>query len=394
MRDFVIVQVVLSRCEPASIETLLEDCRCELVAAGAHNGLTRALLTTLYAISELQAGRLNTAQSAILDALAFYKRSVAPVFILHGQLHAGWIAAVRGDLNTARALLDGICRASKRFGSAERGVRTLARAYIMNIEYERAQLVCSNADLLSFFDDLRKVWCWFDFFVTAAKVAIETAFSSEGAPAALTMVAWMRSTSAALALGDTTERVITAFEAGVLARSGEPEGALNRIASLSETATPVRTWYEFDASMFATGTAYLARAAGEEALAVARKWEDRATREGRRPAACRAVVLASLAAWGAGDRGRATAEMQRALALAIPDCLFAPFIEHLAAQSAQLASLLQAAATESSPDARQFIVDLQRLLERQFPGRATCCAACAAVTPKCCMRCAVTSRKN
>jgi LuxR family maltose regulon positive regulatory protein len=357
-RDLVIVRVVLSRCEPDVIEMLLEDCRRELALAGAHNGLTRALLTTLYAISELQAGHLGSAESAIKEALAFYESSVAPIFILHGQLHASWIAAIRGDLDTARDMLERICRASRRFGSAERGVRTLARAYIMNVEYERARLSLSNADLVSFFDDLRKVWCWFDFFVTAAKVAVETAFASEGAAAALTMVARMRSALAALALGDTTERVITAFEAGVLARAGEPEGALERLACVTGAGGPVRTWYEFDALMFATGVAHIGTGHTDEALEFAKIWEERATREGRRPAICRAILLGALAAWSRGSHESAQTEMQRALDLAIRDRLFAPFLEHMADQASQIEVLLQSVTT---PESRQFAADLQRL---------------------------------
>jgi LuxR family transcriptional regulator, maltose regulon positive regulatory protein len=359
VRDLVIVRVVLSRCEPDSNELLLEDCRRELALAGAHNGLTRALLMTLSAISGLQAGNLNTAQTAIREALAFYEHSVAPIFILHGQLHAGWIAAVRGDLDTARDLLERICRASKRFGSAERGVRTLARAYIMSIEYERARLTFSNADMVSFFDDLRKVWCWFDFFVTAAKVAVETAFASDGAAAALTMVARMRSALAALALGDTTERVITAFEAGILARAGEPEGALERLACVTGAGAPVRTWYEFDALMFATGVAHIGTARGDEALEFAKIWEDRASREGRRPAVCRAVVLAALALWSQGMHDSAIAEMQRAIDLAIRDRLFAPFLEHMADQNSEIEALLQSGATTA--ESLRFAADLQRL---------------------------------
>ena len=62
VRELVIVEVVLSRCEPGTIETVLEDCHRQLLEAGAHSDAMSALLNTLRAISELQAGRLDTAQ--------------------------------------------------------------------------------------------------------------------------------------------------------------------------------------------------------------------------------------------------------------------------------------------------------------------------------------------
>ncbi len=362
VRELVIVEVVLSRCEPGTIETVLENCNRQLLEAGAHSDPMSALLNTLRAISELQAGRLDTAQIAILDAMAFYERSVAPIFILHGQLHVSWIAATRGNLSQAYEILKQIGRVAKRFGSTERGVRTLARAYMMGIEYEKAQLSISVAEAAAFFDDLKKAWCWFDFFITASKVAIETALTMDGAGAALVMVARVRGALAGLMLGDTADRLITLFEASVLARSGEPTGALDRLASIA-TEPLIRTWYEFDAQMFASGIAHVVSDNESRALQIAEQWRERARTEGRRPAICRAEILAAVALWRLSRPEPAAERMRSALSIAAADHLIAPFSEHGVYLGSDLETLLEAGAAQGSAAERDFVQALRAALE-------------------------------
>jgi LuxR family transcriptional regulator, maltose regulon positive regulatory protein len=362
VRELVIVEVVLSRCEPATIETVLTDCHRQLLETGAHSDSMNALLNTLRAISDLQAGRLDTAEKSILEALAFYERSVAPIFILHGQLHVSWIAATRGNLCPAYEMLKQVGRVAKRFGSAERGVRTLARAYMLGIEYEKGQLSASVADAAAFFEDLKKAWCWFDFFVTASKAAIETAFLSDGAAAALVMIARVRGALAGLMLGDTADRLITLFEASVLARSGEPTGAFDRLASV-ETELPIRTWYEFDAQMFARGIAHVVSDDASETLEIAERWRERARTEGRRPAICRAEILSAVALWRQGSREPAAERMRSALSIAAADHLVAPFREHGVYLGYDLEMLLEAGATQIDPSGRDFVEELRTALK-------------------------------
>jgi LuxR family transcriptional regulator, maltose regulon positive regulatory protein len=362
VRELVIVEVVLSRCEPGTIEMVLKDCNRQLLEAGAHSDSMNALLNTLRAISELQAGRLDKAQVSILEALAFYERSVAPIFILHGQLHVSWIAATRGNLSQAYELLKQIGRVAKRFGSAERGVRTLARAYMLGIEYEKGQLSASVADAAAFFDDLKKAWCWFDFFITASKAAIETAFTSDGAAAALVMIARVRGALAGLMLGDTADRLITLFEASVLARSGEPMGALGRLASV-ETGLPIRTWYEFDARMFANGIAHVVSDDPGATLSIAQEWRERAESEGRRPALCRAEILTAVALWRQGRREPAAERMQSALSIAAVDHLMAPFREHGVYLGLDLERLLEAGGALGNAGERDFVEELRGVLK-------------------------------
>lgn len=368
VRDTVVLQVVLCRSEPASIENVLRECDRQLTDAGAHNDMMRALLNTLRAISDLQAGRLTAAESTIHDALAFYERSVAPVFILHGQLHVSWIAAVRGELAKAHDLLEKICRVAQRFGSAERGVRILARAYILGIEYEGGQLSLPPAEINTLLDDLERAWVWYDFFVTAYKVAIETAFQREGAAAALSMVARGRAAVGVLGFEESAERALTAFEAGVLARSGDPLSALNRIAGFNTGARTIRTWYEFDALMFATAVAYLAQRRASEALATGRLWEERAEIEGRRAAICRAALIVALSAWIGQRHAQAKLEMRRAILISCEERMFAPFLEHAPASRNDLEALLESSVEGANDRITDFVAELRALLSGSYGG--------------------------
>jgi LuxR family maltose regulon positive regulatory protein len=179
------------------------------------------------------------------------------------------------------------------------------------------------------------------------------------------MVAHLRSVLAALALGETAERVITAFEASVIARAGEPKGTLDWLLSAGTNVSPIRTWYEFDSVMFATGIANLVSHQADDALKIAQMWNDRASLEGRRPAVCRAALLAALAFWQQGRRHDSMAEMQRAISLAIPGRIFAPFLEHLASPNSEIEALLRETFAHSETDSLQFLEDLQHVAAGQ-----------------------------
>jgi LuxR family maltose regulon positive regulatory protein len=225
---------------------------------------------------------------------------------------------------------------------------------MLGIEYEKAQLSASVAEAAAFFDDLKKAWCWFDFFITASKVAIETALTTDGPRAALVMVARVRGALSGLLLGDTADRLITLFEASVLARSGEPTSALDRLASIA-TEPPIRTWYEFDAWMFASGIAYVVSDDESSALQTAEQWRERARTEGRRPAICRAEILAAVALWRQSKPGPAAERMRSALSIAAADHLIAPFREHGLYLGSELETLLEAGVAQENASERNFV---------------------------------------
>jgi LuxR family maltose regulon positive regulatory protein len=153
------------------------------------------------------------------------------------------------------------------------------------------------------------------------------------------------------------------LEAGVLARSGEPADALNRLAQVSASEPLQRTWYEFDALMFATGVAHLAGNCEQEALRVALRWQERASNEGRRPGICRASLLAAIALFRDGQVECAAVEMQRAISIAAPDRLVAPFLEHWACLNYEVERLLETVSADATTGL--FVANLRTVLNRQ-----------------------------
>jgi LuxR family transcriptional regulator, maltose regulon positive regulatory protein len=364
-RDVVILRVVLSRCEPAYFDRVLEDCDRELTAAGAHNELMRALLNTGLGISKLQVGELSVAERAFQEAFSFYEPSVAPVFGLYKRLHLGWIAAVRGDLEAAYALLHNVCRAAKRFGSAERNVRILARAYMLGIEYETCKVTLAATEINAFLDEIERASVWYDFFVTAYKVAIEIAFQREGSAAALAVVARGRAAIVNLALEESAERTLTMFEASVLARSGDPMSALIRVADFSHPDRLTKTWYEFDALMFANGAAFLAQGRNDDALELSRRWLERGQREGRKAAICRGALIASVALWRRSERDLAIEGLQRSLRLAAGERMIAPCLEHDIEVRLEIDAMLDAANARSAGGDDEFTAEVRLMLVRK-----------------------------
>ncbi len=364
VRDSVILRVVLSRCEPAHVESILRDCRRQLSAANTGDGLSFAMLDMLTAIFHLQSGSLESSQTALHRARDFFERPGAPVTSLHVQMHVGWIACVRGEVSSGLSLLRKMCRAAKRFGAAERGALTLARAYTLGAQYELGHVDLALTEIHTFLEDLEQAFVWFDFFVTAYKVAIETALEREGAAAALAVVARGRASLASLGLEETAERVLSALEAGVLARSGDAKSALRRMQEFDPAGEAIHTWYESDAVMFALGTAAFQSGATAQAADVARRWAERALRDGRRLALARARLLQALAHWGDDDRAGADAAFFEALTLAAPDRVVAPFLEHGPHARADIEAMMNRSVPSEAGAEFELVADLRRLFGR------------------------------
>jgi LuxR family maltose regulon positive regulatory protein len=364
VRDSVILRVVLSRCEPAHIEKILRDCQRQLLAGDSGDALARAMLDMLTAIYHLQAGNLESSQTALRHARDFFERPGAPVTSLHVQMHVGWIACIRGEVSTGLAHLRNMCRTAKRFGAAERGALTVARAYTLGAQYELGHVDLALTEIRTALEDLEHAFVWFDFFVTAYKVAVETALEREGAAVALAIVARGRAALASLGLEETAERVLSAYEAGVLARSGEARSALQRLRELDPSGAVIHTWYEFDAVMFSLGTAALQTGASRQAAEVGRRWMERASRDGRLPALCRASLLLALASWASHDGANADSAFFEALKLAAPDRIVAPFLEHVLDSRAEIEALMNRVVLPESNAEMELVADIRRLFAR------------------------------
>jgi LuxR family maltose regulon positive regulatory protein len=104
------------------------------------------------------------------------------------------------------------------------------------------------------------------------------------------------------------------------------------------------------------------------ALKIAEQWRERAQTEARRPAICRAEILAAVALSRQSKPGPAAERMRSALSIAAADHLIAPFREHSVYLGSDLESLLEVGGMQESASERNFVQALRSALENSSNG--------------------------
>lgn len=325
--NMIVLQLVLSRADPDRLRLILCESAPELARWGIRR--TSAPIAIHAAVSLIQSGEMAQAEDVVREALDRNRPSDAPLLHLHGRLHIGWIMALRGDLAAARSLLDDVAGDAQRDETGDSsGIGSLARAYLLAIDYESGGMPLPATTLNLFLDEIDRGSACHDGFVTGYRIAIESAYRARGADAALLLTKRGVAAARALALGAAAERMLCALQASILARSGRALPSRWPGVDGDEGDTAFPSWDALDAARFAAGVAALADGRPADASVVAQTWLDRAEREGRQLAVCRAALMAAVALWRLDERAPAPAMLERAFSIAIGRQILAPFLEH------------------------------------------------------------------
>ena len=355
------IDALLGLHNPALGQSKLEGLEAAYRACGRVDSWARMIIETLALCVHLRAGRLDAARRSIEVQRTAFAGIPMSASAPYTDLHSCQILLAEGQLADAEARLRRLLRMSRSVVGPERSITIMARTLLASVHYELDRDDLSEAELDGLLSDLQRSDAWFDYYAIAYSVAIEAAFRS-GAQAASRLISRGRMVARHQALGASFEQLLLTFEADILAREGNVEGAARWLENLDTTGT-LPTFYERDALSRARGRLALARAEPQEALELASQWVERARAEGRAGAVCRGKLVEAFAWLRLGELQRACSALTEALTWAAAESAIAPFLE-FRPQTTQLLDALDAAGLSLSGVSQEFLRTIRERVEQ------------------------------
>lgn len=353
------IDVQLGLQNPALGQSKLEELQAAYRACGRVDSWARMIVETLALCVHLRAGRLDAAHRSIEVQRTAYAGISTSASAAYMELHSCQILLAEGDLAEAEARLRKLQRSARSVVGPERAIMIMARTLLASVQYELDREDVSEAEIDNLLTDLQRTDAWFDYYAMAYGVAVEIAGRSS-AQAASRLISRGRIVARHQILGASFEQLLLIFEADILAREGNIEGAARWLENLGPFDT-LPTFYERDALARARGRLALTRDEPHRALELASQWTKQARHEGRPAASCRAKLLEAIASLRLGELQSSSAALTEALAWAVEQSAIAPFLE-FRPQTAQLLDAFDAAGMTLSNVPAEFLVMLRKAL--------------------------------
>jgi LuxR family maltose regulon positive regulatory protein len=324
--ESLIVRAVLASCYSSRWAVVLEECEREYAACAREEPIVRASLNTFAAVANIQNARFEAAGAALTHSGLHFNQPSANLPGLYLDLHWGWIAAARGQLADSVQCLRKVIRRARHLPGGK-GLISAARIDLLDVQYELGDLNLELGEISALLGELECCEAWFDLFALGYRVAVRTAQLREGMAAALNLIELGRLVARQRAMDDGLPRLLDSMEAELHAHAGNSAAAQELLARalIPKDCTP--TWYERDALASAQVTVALRAGQASLALAAADEWITTVSRENRGVAVIRANVLRAIALRDLGRAVEADEQMRRAVILATPEGVVAPFIE-------------------------------------------------------------------